>query len=136
MFSGLGAPVVEQFSIPVDLSSGRRQGADAVRAKVDRRLAAVEQVAADAGAAAAAGPALAKVRRLVPGLVAAVAFFWARAEAAAAAQFGERSWRWAERLICGHYLRRAASRVKGAPRRRQLRELADRCLAAARQKAG
>jgi Family of unknown function (DUF6399) len=121
---------------PVDLSTGRRQGADAVRAKVDRRLAAVEQVAADAGAAAAAGPALAKVRRLVPGLVAAVAFFWARAEAAAVARFGKRSWRWAERLISGHYLRRVAGQVKGAQRRQQLRDVAERCLAAARDRAG
>jgi hypothetical protein len=121
---------------PVDLGTGRRQGAEAVRGRLEGRLAAVARVADEAGVAAAAAPAVAKVRRLVPGLVAAVAFFWARAEAAAVARFGPQSWRWAERLVCGAYLRRAAGQAKGAPRRRQLRELADRCLAAVRPQAG
>ena len=39
-------------------------------------------------------------------------------------------------MIGGQYLRRVAGQVKGAERRRQLRELADRCLAAARGAAG
>ena len=68
--------------------------------------------------------------------MAAVAFFWVRAEAAAAARFGTQAWGWAKELLCGQYLRRVAGQVAGAERRRQLRTLADRCLAAARVAAG
>jgi hypothetical protein len=121
---------------PVDLGSGRRQDADAVRGQLEQRLAAVEQVADAMNATAAADPAVKKVRRQLPGLVAAVAFFWVRAQAAAATRFGKGAWGWAQRLIGGQYLRRVAGQVQGAERRRQLRELADRCLAAARAAAG
>jgi hypothetical protein len=121
---------------PVELTTGCPQDAAAVRGKLDQRLAAVERVAADAAASAMAGPAVKKVRRQVPGLVAAVAFFWVRAEAAAVARFGPQAWGWAQPLICGQYLRRVAGQGKGAERRRQLRELAERLVAAARQAAG
>jgi Family of unknown function (DUF6399) len=121
---------------PVDWATGRPQDADAVRQRLDQRLVAVEQLAAAAAVTAAAGPAVKKVRRVVPGLVAAVAFFWARAEAAAVAQFGVEAWRWAQQLVCGEYLRRVASQVQGAERRQQLREQASRCLAAAQAAVG
>jgi hypothetical protein len=121
---------------PVDLTSGGPQDAATVRGKLEQRLAAVEQVAADAGASATAGPALKKVRRQVPGLVAAVAFFWVRAEAAAAARFGKGAWGWVQSLLCSQYVRRVAGQVKGTERRRQLRQLAERLLAAARLAAG
>jgi hypothetical protein len=121
---------------PVDLSSGRRQDAAVVRAKLEERLAAVEQVAVAAEAAAPVRPALQKVRRLLPGLVAAAAFFWERAQAASAARFGTAAWGWVERLLCGQYLRRVANQVKGAEQRRQLRALAERGVAAARAAAG
>ena len=121
---------------PVDLATGDRQDAEAVRGKLEGRLAAVEQLAAAAGVSAKAAPALKKVRRLVPGLVAAVAFFWARAEAAALARFGAQAWGWARGWLCGQYARRAAAQAKGAGRRGELRALADRCLEAARGAAG
>lgn len=121
---------------PVDLTTGQPQDAATVRGRLEQRLAAVEQVAADARASAAAAPAVKKVRRVLPGLVAAVAFFWTRAEAAAVARFGAPAWEWARPLLCGQYLRRVAGQRKGAERRRQLRALAEGLLAAAREAAG
>jgi hypothetical protein len=121
---------------PVDLATGCGQDADGVRGKLAQRLEAVEQLAAEAGVAAAAAGAVKKVRRVVPGLVAAVALFWVRAEASAVARFGAQAWGWARQWLCGQYLQRVAGQVKGAQRRQQLRGLAERCLAAARQTAG
>jgi hypothetical protein len=121
---------------PVDLATGCAQGAEAVRGKLEGRLAAVGQLAAQAGVAAKAKAALKKVRAVVPGLVAAVAFFWERAEAAARGRFGAQAWGWAKQLVCGQYLRRAAGQAKGAQRRGQLRALAEGLLAQARLAAG
>jgi Family of unknown function (DUF6399) len=117
---------------PVHLTTGHGQEAEQVRVQLEQRLAAVEQLAVTTSLSAKAEPALKKVRRQLPGLVAAVAFFWVRAEAAAATRFGPQAWGWAKELLCGQYLRRVAGQVQGAERRRQLRTLADRCLAAAR----
>ena len=111
---------------PVDLGSGQGQDAEAVRRKLEGRLAAVEALAEQSGVSAKAAPALKKVRRQVPGLVAAVALFWARAEAGALARFGAGAWPWAKGLLCGEYVRRVAGQSQGAQRRRALRELAQR----------
>ena len=121
---------------PVALATGHGQTADQVRGKLEQRLVAVEQLAAEAGVTTAAAAAVKKVRRVVPGLVAAVALFWVRAEASAAARFGATAWGWAKQWLCGQYLQRVARQVKGAERRQQLRALAERCLAVARQAAG
>ncbi len=121
---------------PVHLATGARQDAASVRSQLEQRLVAVEAVAAAAGVQACAAPAVSKVRRMVPGLVAAVSFFWVRAEAAALARWGAQAWVWVQQLVCGQYLHRVAGQVKGAARRQQLRALAERCVAAARQAAG
>jgi hypothetical protein len=121
---------------PVHLTTGNGQEAEQVRVQLAQRLATVEQLAVTAGLSAKAEPALKKVRRQLPGLVAAVAFFWGRAEAAATVRYGTEAWAWAKQLLCGQYLRRVAGQVQGAERRRQLRTLADQCLAAARGAAG
>jgi hypothetical protein len=117
---------------PVALATGCPQDAEKVRSRLEQHLVAVEQLAAEAEVTAAAGPAVKKVRRVVPGLVAAVAFFWGRAEGAAVTRFGAKAWQWARQVVCGEYLRRVAGQAKGAERRRQLRDLASRCLEAAR----
>jgi hypothetical protein len=121
---------------PVNLASGCRQDAAAVRRQLEQRLVAVEQLAATARLSAQAAPAVKKVRRLVPGLVAAVAFFWLRAEAGAVARFGAQAWGWIQPLLAGEYVRRVAGSAKAAERRQQLRALADRCRGAARTAAG
>jgi hypothetical protein len=91
-------------------------------------------VARAAGLAGGWGERLAKARRVVPGLVAAVAYFWLRVRAAVATAYGAGAWPWAERLLAGMYLRQAAAKAKGAERRRQLRSLAEACLLEARAK--
>jgi Family of unknown function (DUF6399) len=121
---------------PIDLTSGQGQDADAVRRKLEQRLLAVEQLAEQARVSAKAAPALKKVRRQLPGLVAVVAFFWVRAEAGALARFGAGAWVWAKRLLCGEYVRRVAGPSKSAQRRRQLLAVAESCQAAARAAAG
>jgi Family of unknown function (DUF6399) len=75
---------------------------------------------------------LAKARRVLPGLVAAVAFFWARVRAAAQQRYGPDCWAWVEPLVAGMYLGRVAGQARTAQRRGELRALAQRCLAAAR----
>jgi Family of unknown function (DUF6399) len=117
---------------PVDLASGQGQDGDAVRQRLEQRLVAVEQLADTARLSSKAAPALKKVRRQIPGLVAAVSFFWVRAEASALARFGAEAWVWAKALLCGEYVRRVAGQSKGAQRRQQLRMLAERMGAEAR----
>jgi hypothetical protein len=121
---------------PIDLASGQGQDKEEVRCRLEQRLEAVEQLAAAAGLSARASGALQKVHRQVPGLVAAVAFFWIRAEAGALARFGAGTWQWAQRLLAGEYVRRVAGQSKGAARRQELRALAQRCQTEARALAG
>jgi hypothetical protein len=121
---------------PVNLTTGVPQEAACVRTHLEERLVAVAEVAVAARVQAKAEPAVKKVRRVLPGLVAAVSFFWVRAEAASLTRFGAQAWVWVQQLLCGAYLRRVAGQVKGAERRQQLRTLSARCLAAGRQAAG
>ena len=116
--------------------AGKGQDKEEVRCRLEQRLEAVEQLAAAAGLSARASGALQKVHRQVPGLVAAVAFFWIRAEAGALARFGAGTWQWAQRLLAGEYVRRVAGQSKGAARRQELRALAQRCQTEARALAG
>jgi hypothetical protein len=118
---------------PFDLSTGAPQGAPAVQRRLEGQLVALAGVAREAGLAGGWRERLAKARRVVPGLVAAVAYFWGRVRAAVASRYGAGAWPWAERLLAGMYLRQAAAKAKGAERRRQLRALAEGCLAEARQ---
>jgi hypothetical protein len=117
---------------PFDLASSTPQGAPAVERRLEGRLAALQGVAREAGLQGGWRERLAKARRVVPGLVAAVAYFWLRVRAAVAGCYGAGAWPWAERLVAGMYLRQAAAKAKGGERRRQLRTLAEACLAEAR----
>ena len=93
---------------PFHLDSGQHQGATVVQQR------------------------LAKARRVLPGLVAAVAFFWGRLRWAAAQRYGKESWAWVERLVAGMYLSRVAGKAREAQRRGALRRLAEQCLGEAR----
>jgi hypothetical protein len=121
---------------PVALASGQKQDQDTVRRRLEMRLEAVAQLAAAADLSARAAGALQKVRRQVPGLVAAVAFFWMHAEAGALARFGAGAWQWVQTLLAGNYVGRVAGQSKGAARRRELRALATRCQEESRVLAG
>lgn len=117
---------------PFDLATGQPQGAPAVRQRLEGRLAALAALAAEAQLKGRWRERLAKARRVLPGLVAAVGYFWLRVRAAVASRYGAAAWRWAERLVAGMYLRQAAAKAKGAERRQQLHRLAEACLAEAR----
>jgi hypothetical protein len=118
---------------PFDLASGQPAQAEQVRHQLEGRLQAAAQLAAQAKVQAKAGPALGKVRRLLPGLVAAVAFFWVRLQAALVQRYGEGAQEWVVPLVAAGYLGRVAGQVKGAARRQQVRAVAAACRERARQ---
>jgi Family of unknown function (DUF6399) len=117
---------------PFDLASGRAQDAAAVERRLSEQFQRLEGLAQQAQFSEASRGRLAKARRVLPGLVAAVAFFWVRVRAAAQQRYGPESWVWVERLVAGMYLRRVAGQVGTAQRRGELRALSQRCLAEAR----
>jgi len=116
---------------PFDLDSGRAQGAPVVEQRLRAACAQLEAVAEAASLPEGSRRRLAKARRVLPGLVAAVAFFWLRVRTAAQA-LGPEAWGPAERLTAGMYLRRVASKQRTAEQRAALRALAEQCLAEAR----
>jgi Family of unknown function (DUF6399) len=116
---------------PFDLDSGRPQGAPAVERRLAASFARLEALAEEAALPDGSRRRLAKARRVLPGLVAAVAFFWLRVRAASQ-RYGAGSWGWVERLVAGMYLRRVAAKMRGAERREALRALAEQCLKEAR----
>ena len=117
---------------PFDLGSGQAQEAATVGRRLEESLEQLEALAGQATLPEASRERLAKARRVLPGLVAAVAYFWVRVRAAAGQRYGAESWGWVERLVAALYLRRVAGQVGGAEQRARLRGLAERCLAEAR----
>ena len=100
-----------------------------------RRFDEIERLAAESGLSESSLARIAKARRVLPGLVATIAFFW------------QMVWSWVNRLslpaeiekslihdcLAGTYLRLAAAKAPTAERRRILRELAEECLSRARR---
>lgn len=119
---------------PFDLDSGRAQDAAVVERRLTESFAQLETLAQTASLPEASRQRLAKARRVLPGLVAAVAFFWLRVRAAATQRYGPQSWGWVERLVAGMYLRGVACKARLAERRKALRALAEQCLAEARSR--
>jgi Family of unknown function (DUF6399) len=117
---------------PFDLSTGQTREAEEVRTCLEGRLATLETLARARELPASSAQRLAKARRVLPGLVAAVAFFLVRVRAAVAECYGEQAWGWAERLIAGMYVRQVAGKTRDAARRTELRAVAENCLAEAR----
>jgi hypothetical protein len=117
---------------PFDLNNGRAQDAAAVEQRLRESFEGLEALSQTAALPEASRQRLAKARRVLPGLVAAVAFFWLRLRGAAAQRYGQQSWLWVERLVAGMYLRGVASKVPKAERRGVLRALAEQCLQEAR----
>lgn len=119
---------------PFDLGCGTpRDAADAERL-LAVRFDEIERLAAESGLSESSFARIAKARRVLPGLVATIAFFW------------QMVWSWANRLslpaeieqslihdcLAGTYLSLAAAKAPTAERRRVLRELAEQCLSRAR----
>jgi len=117
---------------PFDLDKGQAQDATVVERRLTESFATLETLAQTAQLPASSQQRLAKARRVLPGLVAAVAFFWLRVRAAAEQHYGAQSWVWVERLVAGMYLGGVASKVGTAERRRSLRALGEQCLGEAR----
>jgi hypothetical protein len=117
---------------PFDLDSGRSQDAAVVERRLTESFECLEVLAQTAKLPEASRQRLAKARRVLPGLVAAVAFFWLRVRAAALQRYGPQSWVWVERLVAGMYLHGVAGKVPKAERRGALRALAEQCLGEAR----
>ncbi len=120
---------------PFDLDSGQPQGAPAVERRLTEAFTRLDALALAAELPEGSRRRLAKARRVLPGLVAAVAFFWLRVRAASQ-RYGAGSWAWVERLVAGMYLRRVAAKMRLAERRKALRALAERCLKEARLAVG
>jgi hypothetical protein len=117
---------------PFDLDSGQAQDAAVVERRLTESLRRLETLTQTAKLPDKSRQRLAKARRVLPGLVAAVAFFWQRVRASASERYGPESWGWGERLVAGMYLRSVAAKVSKAERRVELRALAEHCLAEAR----
>jgi hypothetical protein len=117
---------------PFDLNNGRAQDAAAVAQRLTESLQGLEALAQTAALPEASRQRLAKARRVLPGLVAAVAFFWLRVRAVATQRYGAASWVWLERLVAGMYLRGVAGKAATAERRGTLRAVAEHCLGEAR----
>jgi hypothetical protein len=117
---------------PFDLDSGRAQDAAVVQRRLTESFVRLEELAQTAQLPEASRQRLAKARRVLPGLVAAVAFFWLRVRAAATQRYGAASWLWVERLVAGMYLGGVAGKASKAERRKALRAVAEQCLGEAR----
>jgi hypothetical protein len=121
-----------QADHPFDLNSGQAQDAAVVERRLSEAFTCLDELAQAAELPEASRQRLAKARRVLPGLVAAVAFFWLRVRAAASQRYGAASWVWVERLVAGMYLRGVAGKAATAERRRALHAVAEQCLDQAR----
>jgi hypothetical protein len=75
---------------------------------------------------------IAKARRVLDGLVAAIAFFWLRVQGVVQSWPASLAEVWRGSLLAGWYLRQVAGKVAGAAERATVRALAEGCLARAR----
>jgi hypothetical protein len=119
---------------PFDLSSGAPRDAADAELLLGARFDEIERLAAESGLSDSSLARIAKARRVLPGLVATIAFFW------------QMVWLRVNRLslpaeieqsliydcLAGTYLNLAAAKAPTAERRRVLRELAEQCLSRAR----
>jgi hypothetical protein len=120
---------------PFDLDTGQARTAPEVGAALAACVGRLEGLAGEAGVGESARERLAKGKRVLPQMVAAVAFFWLRVGQAQAGLAPPVRGLWL-RLLAGEYLKRAASQQKGAARRKAVRGLGERLLAGVSAPAG
>jgi Family of unknown function (DUF6399) len=113
---------------PFDLIDGTPQDAGQVAGRLEARFATIERLAAEAELPERCLARIAKARRVLGGLVAALAFFWVRVQAMTASWPAALAAAWRGGLLAGHYLRRVAGKAAGAEQRAALRALSARCL--------
>jgi hypothetical protein len=119
---------------PFDLETGRPSTDQEVGQRLSGHFDTLQQVAAEAGLSAHAQDKLAKARRVLDGLQATIAFFWAMIAARLESwKLREPVQQWMrEQLILGYYLARAANKADTARERRRLREWSQEILTRAR----
>jgi Family of unknown function (DUF6399) len=114
---------------PFDAAAAAPVQPEALRQRLQGRLAVVEAAAEQAGVSEACEKKIRKVRRLLPQLVAALAWFWLQVrEAAAQAGWseGEREL-FEKKVLAWAYWEQASRRGRDAAHRQQLRGLARAC---------
>ena len=118
---------------PFDATTGRPLTAAAVEKRLQQRVQAVADVAAEAGLGESSREALAKVRRWLVPVVATMAWFREMVgELLSGLELTAKQRRAArEQLLAGLYWQREAPRGRDAEQKRQRRELSKRLLAAA-----
>jgi hypothetical protein len=119
---------------PFDLTDGSVRESEEVDRRLRERLDTLDAVAEQAGLSEAARARIAKARRVLPGLIATVAFFWTwvrrRIARLSLSDAVERSL--LEDQLSGESLSLASTKAGTAERRGELRALSDQLLAQAR----
>jgi hypothetical protein len=114
---------------PFDAAAGAAVRPEALQGRLQARLAVVERAAGEAGVSEACEKKIGKVRRVLPQLVATLAWFWLQVRQAS----GQAGWPPGQRqlfegkLLAWAYWEQASRRGRDAAHRRRLRELARRC---------
>jgi hypothetical protein len=102
---------------PYDRSSGAAVQPEQLQERLTKSLDRLERLAEEAGLKETAQPALAKTRRLVPGLVAALAYFWTQVQQVASGLPEAVRSLWLESLLAGAYLQQAGRKLRQASQR-------------------
>jgi transposase-like protein len=113
---------------PFDLDSGQARWAPEVEASLATCVGRLEELAKEAKLSEAGQQRLAKGKRVLPQMVAALAFFWLRVAKVPAGLAEPVRGVWMQ-LLAGEYLKRVAGQQKGAERRQAVRALGERLLA-------
>jgi Family of unknown function (DUF6399) len=123
---------------PFDAQTGQAVSAEQMQRRLEQRLQMVEQLAAQAEVSDAGREKIAKARRVLPRLVASLAWFWHSVrlllESLELSEAAERAVY--EQLLPGLYWGAAAERARTAADKKRLRGLAATCVAQAWSAAG
>jgi len=123
---------------PIDLETGRPVPAAEVARRLTGHFDRLDELARDAGLSAHAQEKLAKARRVLPGLLATIAFFWATVRSRLASwQLSAEVETWLrDELLPAVYLERGAMKANTAAERQRLRARAAEVWARARSPDG
>jgi hypothetical protein len=118
---------------PFDQDSGQPVAADQLRQRLEGRFAVVTQQAEQAQLPQSSSPKIHKARRVLPAMVATLAWFWVQVQTLGrdlALSPVEYDW-FCQRVLPAAYWEQAAPRGRDAGEKQRLRQLAQRCHAAA-----
>jgi hypothetical protein len=129
---------ISELYHPFVLRTGQSRSPEQLQAALQEQFGRIEQVASAAALSQASHELLAKARRLIPSMVATMAFFFGRMRLALASLQLEPALDELVRhkLVPGLYLQRVAEQAPSAERKAELRDKAQELLAEARTIAG